>query len=100
VPDARQFAIYADWQCLRVVDEELLDEVDEAWGSDETFCSSPGDDDPTVLVLSFDLIAHSYEAAAEQGQRRAVQFAEAAPLEGRLLSVVVYDDEGQLRVTI
>lgn len=99
--DARGFAIYADWQCLRAVDQELLDGVDEAWDQrDETFCSSPGDDDPSVLVLSFDLIADSYDDAATQGQRRVEQLAQEASLEGKLLSVVAIDDEGQVKVTL
>ena len=96
---SREFAIYADWQCVRVVDQEVLDGVDEAWDqTDETFCSSRGDDDPTVLVLSFDLIADSYDDGAAQGQRRVERFSQAASLEGTLLSVVAIVDEGQMKV--
>ena len=99
--DPGEFVIYADWQCLRAVDQGLLDAVDAEWDPlDESFCSSPSDDDPTVLVMSFDLTATSYEEAAEQGQRRVEQFAGNAPLDGTLLSVVAMDEEGSMTFTL
>lgn len=99
--DPREFVVYADWQCLRPVDQELLDVVDEAWDeADESFCSSPGRDDPTVLVLSFDLIADSYEEAAQQGQRQIEHLARTAPLDGNLLAVVAMDEEGSMTITL
>lgn len=92
--------IYVEWRCSGTVDQAVLDTVDQARDqNDQTFCSSPGDDDPTILLLSFDLVSDSHDDAAAEGQRQVELFARTTSLTGTLVSVTAMDEEGQLRIT-
>jgi len=89
------YAVYGRWEqgSPRPADVEQVSAAFRP--GDESACVWTEPDEPTVLRLSVDVEAGSFEHAPRLGQAALVEAASAAPLPGAASEVVAMTDDGQ-----
>jgi len=85
--------VWAEWELGESVTQDVLGAIARAWPQDdEPFCSSVSDQDPRVVVLSFDVDASDEDEAFARARSSVEAMMQLLGVQGRLGPLQGYTD--------